>query len=67
MKPHSIKQLFTQYKMLALLIAVALIWAFFSWKTQGSFLTPRNLSNLLRQMSVTGILACGMVLVIIAG
>ncbi|MEG1814218.1 MAG: sugar ABC transporter permease, partial [Clostridia bacterium] len=49
MKPHSIKQLFTQYKMLALLIAVALIWAFFSWKTQGSFLTPRNLSNLLRQ------------------
>ena len=63
----SIKQLFSRYKLMALLIAIALIWAFFSWKTEGGFMTPRNLSNLLRQMSVTGILACGMVLVIIAG
>jgi len=63
----SIKQLFSRYKLMALMIAIALIWAFFSWKTEGGFLTPRNLSNLLRQMSVTGILACGMVLVIIAG
>ena len=53
--------------MLALLIAIAVIWAFFSWKTEGGFTSPRNLSNLLRQMSVTGILACGMVLVIIGG
>ena len=67
MHSNHIKQLFSQYKMLALLIAIAVIWAFFSWKTEGGFLTPRNLSNLLRQMSVTGILACGMVLVIIAG
>lgn len=67
MKNNSIKQLFSQYKMLALLIAIAIIWAFFSWETDGGFLTPRNLSNLLRQMSVTGILACGMVLVIIGG
>jgi D-xylose transport system permease protein len=44
-----------------------LIWLFFSWQTEGGFLTPRNLSNLLRQMSITGILACGMVLVIISG
>ncbi|MDC7831247.1 MULTISPECIES: sugar ABC transporter permease [Pseudomonas] len=64
---HAVKQLFTRYKMLALLIAVALIWLFFSWQTEGGFVTPRNLSNLLRQMSITGILACGMVLVIIAG
>ena len=63
----NIKQLFSQYKMLALGIAIAVIWAFFYWKTEGGFVTPRNLSNLLRQMSVTGILACGMVLVIIAG
>ena len=63
----SIKQLFSRYKIMALLIAIAIIWAFFYWKTEGGFLTPRNLSNLLRQMSVTGILACGMVLVIIAG
>src|SRR5450830_712646 len=63
----NIKQLFSRYKIMALLIAIAIIWAFFSWKTEGGFVTPRNLSNLLRQMSVTGILACGMVLVIIAG
>jgi D-xylose transport system permease protein len=49
------------------LIAIAIIWGFFSFMTDGGFVTPRNLSNLLRQMSVTGILACGMVLVIIAG
>ncbi|MBI3729300.1 MAG: sugar ABC transporter permease [Burkholderiales bacterium] len=67
MKKLNIKQLFTQYKMLALLIAIALIWAFFSWKTEGGFITPRNLSNLMRQMSITGIVACGMALVIIAG
>ncbi|WP_317204719.1 sugar ABC transporter permease [Janthinobacterium sp.] len=67
MKNTNIKLLFSQYKMLALGMAIAVIWAFFYWKTEGGFVTPRNLSNLLRQMSVTGILACGMVLVIIAG
>ncbi|PFH11167.1 D-xylose transport system permease protein [Collimonas sp. PA-H2] len=67
MSSINLKQLFRQYKIMALLIAIALIWAFFSWKTEGGFVTPRNLSNLLRQMSITGILACGMVLVIIAG
>jgi len=61
------KQIFTQYKILALLVAIAVIWAFFSWKTDGGFTSARNLSNLMRQMSVTGILACGMVFVIIAG
>lgn len=60
-------QLFVRYKILALLIAVAVIWIFFSVMTEGSFITPRNVSNLLRQMSITGMLACGMVFVIIAG
>ncbi|CAH0294683.1 Xylose transport system permease protein XylH [Pseudomonas sp. Bi123] len=64
---NQVKQLFTRYKMLALVFAVAFIWLFFSWQTEGGFLTPRNLSNLLRQMSISGILACGMVLVIISG
>lgn len=64
---NQVKQLFTRYKMLALVIAVAFIWLFFTWQTEGGFLTPRNLSNLLRQMAITGILACGMVLVIISG
>jgi D-xylose transport system permease protein len=61
------KQLFTRYKLLALLLAVTVIWVFFSFLTDGAFVTPRNLSNLLRQMSITGMLACGMVFVIIAG
>ena len=67
MNSLNIKRLFTQYKILALLFAIALIWFFFSWKTDGGFISPRNLSNLMRQMAITGILACGMVFVIIAG
>ena len=35
--------------------------------TQGSFLQPRNLTNLLRQTSINGILAAGMTLVILLG
>jgi D-xylose transport system permease protein len=67
MKTNNFKQLFTQYKILALVIAIAIIWAFFSWKTDGGFTSARNISNLMRQMSITGILACGMVFIIIAG
>jgi D-xylose transport system permease protein len=61
------QQLFARYKILALLIAVAAIWVFFSLLTHGAFASARNLSNLLRQMSVSGMLACGMVFVIISG
>lgn len=67
MNTTKLKQLFTQYKILALLLATAAIWLFFSWKTDGDFTSARNLSNLMRQMSITGILACGMVFVIVAG
>ncbi|KAA0086044.1 sugar ABC transporter permease [Paraburkholderia sp. T12-10] len=62
-----IRQWFARYKILALLFAVALIWLFFTALTHGAFATPRNLSNLLRQMAISGMLACGMVFVIIAG
>jgi D-xylose transport system permease protein len=47
--------------------ALVVIWIVFSVTTSGTFLTPRNLSLLVRQMSVTAILAIGMVLVIVAG
>lgn len=67
MNASVIKQKFAQYKIVALLVAIALIWLFFSWKTGGGFISPRNLSNLMRQMAVTGILACGMSFVIISG
>jgi D-xylose transport system permease protein len=52
------------YTMLGALI---LIWLLFYWQTGGTFLTPRNLSNLMLQTSVTGILAVGMLMVIVAG
>lgn len=47
--------------------ALALIWLYFHWATDSIFLTPRNLSNLMLQMSVTGILAVGMLMVIVSG
>ncbi|KAF1003606.1 MAG: Xylose transport system permease protein XylH [Luteibacter sp.] len=67
MQAQKIQQLFVRYKILALLIAVALIWVFFHVKTESAFITPGNLSNLFRQMAITGMLACGMVFIIIAG
>jgi len=67
MKQFNLKLLFTQYKVLALIIAIGLIWTFFSWQTDGGFVSPRNLSNLMRQMAITGIVASGMTFVIIAG
>ncbi len=61
------KRFFSQYKILTLLFAIVLIWAFFGYLTEGAFLTPRNFSNLLRQMAITGMLASGMVFIIISG
>lgn len=37
------------------------------WTMDGIFLRPRNLSNLMTQMSVTAILAVGMLMVIVSG
>lgn len=38
-----------------------------TWISDGIFLKPRNLSNLATQMSVTGILAVGMLMLIVSG
>ena len=62
-----LKSAFARNKILALVIAIAIIWALFTQLTDGDFLTTRNLSNLLRQMAITGMLATGMVFVIISG
>ncbi|MFN6962515.1 MAG: sugar ABC transporter permease [Pyrinomonadaceae bacterium] len=50
-----------------MIVVLAVIWLFFHWATSSIFLTPRNLSNLMTQMSVTGILAVGMLMVIVSG
>jgi D-xylose transport system permease protein len=56
-----------------MIFALVVIWLFFQWKTiselypYGIFLHPNNFSNLLQQMAVTGVLAVGMLMVIVAG
>jgi D-xylose transport system permease protein len=49
-----------------MVFALVVIWIFFEWRTDGVFLRPVNLANLLKQMAVTGVLAVGMLLVIVA-
>ena len=55
------------WRALTMVGALLVIWIVFSITTDGTFLKPRNLSLLVRQMAVTSILAIGMVLVIVAG
>lgn len=55
------------WRALTMVGALLVIWVVFTVLTDGTFLTPRNLSLLARQMSITAILAIGMVLVIVAG
>jgi D-xylose transport system permease protein len=52
-------------KAISMWFALFAIWVIFSKLTSGAFLQPRNLSNLFRQMSVTGILASGMVFILV--
>lgn len=49
-----------------MIAAIAVIMLFFTWQTEGAYLSARNVSNLLRQTAITGILAVGMVFVIIS-
>ncbi|CNL73513.1 xylose ABC transporter permease XylH [Yersinia aleksiciae] len=49
-----------------MLAAIAIIMLFFTFTTEGAYLSARNISNLLRQTAITGILAVGMVFVIIS-
>jgi D-xylose transport system permease protein len=50
-----------------MLVILAGIWILFYSTTGGTFLQSNNLSNLALQTSVTGILAVGMLMVIVAG
>ncbi len=49
-----------------MIAAIIVIMLFFTWTTEGAYLSARNVSNLLRQTAITGILAVGMVFVIIS-
>jgi D-xylose transport system permease protein len=49
------------------LIALAIVMVALAYLTDGTFLTPRNLTNLARQVAINGILAVGMTYVILIG
>lgn len=70
--PHESTSLLSRLKgfnlqMVVMIIAIIFIMLFFSVMTDWSYLSPRNISNLFRQTAITGILAIGMVYVIISG
>ncbi len=56
----------SELKNYTMIIALLLIWVVFG-SLQSNFFSPRNLSNLIRQMSIIGFLTIGMVPVIVTG
>jgi D-xylose transport system permease protein len=66
------RRLLSEYKIAVLILVIAIIWLFFGALTYdhsagvSEFLTARNFSNLLRQMAITGMLASGMLFIIVA-
>src|SRR6267142_4005654 len=63
----------TALRAYTMLLALIGIWLFFQWATvdqyhpYGLFLGATNFSKLLQQMAVTGVLAVGMLMVIVSG
>ncbi len=57
----------TSLRAYVMIAVLGLIWMYFHWATGYVFMTPRNLSNLMTQMSVTGVIAVGMLMVIVSG
>ena len=53
----------TYSTLLALILIFLLLWIV----TDGGFVSPRNFTNLSRQISINGILAVGMTMVILTG
>jgi D-xylose transport system permease protein len=55
------------YRAFIMVFALIAICLFFHIVTRGIFLSPENITNLFRQSSIVGLLAIGMVLVIVSG
>ncbi|MBS1983770.1 MAG: hypothetical protein JST16_06320 [Bdellovibrionales bacterium] len=66
-KKNSIVLSSMEKKQISTVIALVVIVLVFSWLTGGVFFEARNLSNLLRQTAINGILAVGMTWVILLG
>lgn len=54
-------------KQQGLLVAFAVLILVFSLTAPGLFLTPKNITLVLRQIAIWGVIACGMTLVIVSG
>jgi len=63
----SLKNSSLNLRALALLFALIGICIFFNVITDGIFLSAKNITNLTRQSSIVGLLAIGMVMVIVSG
>lgn len=61
------KEINIDFRAYTLIFALIIIWLFFGFLTGGVFLSTRNFSNLLRQMTIISFLAIGMTPVIITG
>ncbi|HEX8707623.1 MAG TPA: sugar ABC transporter permease [Pyrinomonadaceae bacterium] len=57
----------TTLRAYTMVFALLAIWAVFHYTTGQTFLGARNLSKLLQQSAVTGVLSVGMLMVIVAG
>lgn len=64
---HGKKKITIDWRLYRSVIALALVMLILAFFTQGTFLTPRNLTNLTRQVAINGILAVGMTYVILIG
>ncbi|MGA8040310.1 MAG: sugar ABC transporter permease, partial [Acidimicrobiia bacterium] len=61
----ALRKLELDTRLLGMVIALLVIWVVFNVFSGGTFLTPRNMWNLTVQTSVVGIMATGMVLVMV--
>ena len=50
-----------------LLIILVVMWVFLAIATKGNFSSWANITNLIRQSSINGVVAIGMTLIIITG
>ncbi|MBI3311676.1 MAG: sugar ABC transporter permease, partial [Serratia liquefaciens] len=65
-KKPTVKLKSINLQVFVMLAAIVVIMLFFTFTTEGAYLSARNISNLLRQTAITGILAVGMVFVIVS-
>ncbi|MBI3649930.1 MAG: sugar ABC transporter permease [Acidobacteria bacterium] len=66
---QGLRELFIKldWRTYTMVLALIVIWITFAYTTHGVFLEARNFSNLMRQATITGVLAVGMLMVILPG